>query len=185
MKIMASGSIQFSSVQSLSRVRLFVTPWITARQASLSITISWSSLRLTSIKSVMPSRHFILCHPFLLLPLIPPSIRVFSGSPNRWYSRAVRKDWCWSWSEVAQSCPTLCHHMDCNLPGSSIHGIFQARVLEWVAISFSCIDYYIIHYVVVKTSESSLVLIFKISFFILQFLVTVYMCVCRWEPVWG
>ena len=68
---------QFSSVQSLSHVRLFATPWITARQASLSITNSWSSLRLTSIESVMPSSNLILCHPLLLLPPIPPSIRVF------------------------------------------------------------------------------------------------------------
>ena len=68
----------FSSVQSLSRVRLSATPWITARQASLSITNSRSSPRLTSIKAVMPSNHLILCHPLLLLPPIPPSIRVFS-----------------------------------------------------------------------------------------------------------
>ena len=68
----------FSSVQSLSRVWLFVTPWIAACQASLSITNSWSSLRLTSIQSVMPSSHLILCHPLLLLPPIPPRIRVFS-----------------------------------------------------------------------------------------------------------
>ena len=68
-----------SSVQSLSRVRLFVTPWIAAHQASLSITISRSSLKLTSIESVMPSSHLILCHPLLLLPPIPPSIRVFSN----------------------------------------------------------------------------------------------------------
>ena len=73
------GSVQFSSVQSLSRVRLFATPWIAVRQASLSITISRSSLRLTSIKSVMPSSHLILCRPFLLLPPIPPNIRVFSN----------------------------------------------------------------------------------------------------------
>ena len=66
------------SVQSLSRVRLFATPWIAARQASLSITISRSSLKLTSIESVMPSSHLILCCPLLLLPPIPPSIRVFS-----------------------------------------------------------------------------------------------------------
>ena len=58
----------FSSVQSLSCVRLFETPWIAARQASLSITNSWSSLRLMSIESVMPSSHLILCHPLLLLP---------------------------------------------------------------------------------------------------------------------
>ena len=67
-----------SSVQLLSPVRLFATPWISAHQASLSITNSWSSLRLTSIESVMPSGHLILCHPLLLLPPIPPSIRVFS-----------------------------------------------------------------------------------------------------------
>ena len=69
---------RFSSVQSLSRVRLFETPWTTARQASLSITNSRSSLRLTS-ESVMPSSHLILCRPLLLLPPIPPSIRVFSS----------------------------------------------------------------------------------------------------------
>jgi len=79
--------IQFSSVQLLSRVQLFVTPWIVARQASLSITISWSSLKLTSIKSVMPSSHLILCRPLLLLTPIPPSIRVFSNESTlhmRW-----------------------------------------------------------------------------------------------------
>ena len=65
------------SVQSLSHVRLFATPWFTARQASLSITNSRSSLRLTSIKSVMPSSYLILYGPLLLLPPIPPSIRVF------------------------------------------------------------------------------------------------------------
>ena len=69
----------FGSVQSLSRVRLFATPWIAAHQASLSITNSWSSLRLTSIESVMPSSHLLLCRPLLLLPPIPPSIRVFSS----------------------------------------------------------------------------------------------------------
>ena len=71
------SSVQFSSVQSLSRVRIFATPWIAAHQASLSITNSRSSLRLTSIESVTPSSHLILCHPLLLLPPIPPSIRVF------------------------------------------------------------------------------------------------------------
>ena len=69
----------FSSVQSLRHVWLFATPWIAAHQASLSITNSRSSLRLTSIKSVMPSSHLILCCPLLLLPPIPPSIRVFSN----------------------------------------------------------------------------------------------------------
>ena len=75
-----SDEIQlFSSVQSLSCVQLFVTPWIAACQASLSITNSCSSPKLMSIESVMPSRHLILCHPLLLLSLIPPSIRVFSN----------------------------------------------------------------------------------------------------------
>ena len=68
-----------SSVQSLSHVQLLVTSWIAACQASLSITNSRSSLRLMSIKSVMPSSHLMVCHPLLLLPPIPPSIRVFSN----------------------------------------------------------------------------------------------------------
>ena len=70
---------QIRSDQSLSPVRLFATPWIAACQTSLSITNSWSSLRLTSIESVMPSSHLILCHPLLLLPSNFPSIRVFSN----------------------------------------------------------------------------------------------------------
>ena len=71
---------QFSqSVQSLSRVRLFVTPWIAAHQASLSISNSRSSLRLTSFESLMPSSHLIFCHPLLLLPSVFPSIRVSSN----------------------------------------------------------------------------------------------------------
>ena len=70
---------RISSVQSLSRVWLFATPWIAAHQASLFIIISRSSLRLMSIESVMPSSHLILCHPILLLPPIPPSIKVFSN----------------------------------------------------------------------------------------------------------
>ena len=68
------------SVQSLSHVRLFATPWITARQASLSITISRNSLRLTSIESVMPSCHLILCHPLLLLPQSLPASECFPTS---------------------------------------------------------------------------------------------------------
>ena len=80
-------NLQFSSVQSLSPVRPFVTPWIAARQASLSITNSQSSLRFKSIESVMPSSHLILCRPLLLLPPIPPIIRVFSNESTlhmRW-----------------------------------------------------------------------------------------------------
>ena len=81
------GKHQFSSIQFLSHVRLFATPWIVAHQASLSITNSRSSLRLMSIESVMPSSHLILCRPVLLLPPIPPSIRVFPNESTlhiRW-----------------------------------------------------------------------------------------------------
>ena len=84
------------SVQSLSCVRLFATPWIAAHQASLSITNSRSSLKLMSIESVMPSSHLILCHPLLLLPPILPSIRVFSNKSTlrmRW-----QKYWSFSFS---------------------------------------------------------------------------------------
>ena len=87
--------IQFSSVQSLSRVQLFATPWAAACQASLSITNSGSLLKLMSIESVMPSNHLILCHP-LLLPSIFPSIRAFSNESVlciRW-----PKDWSCSFS---------------------------------------------------------------------------------------
>ena len=69
----------FSSIQLLSCVQLFVTPWTAARQASLSITNSWSLLKLMSIESVMPSSHLVLCHPLHLLPSIFPSIRGFSN----------------------------------------------------------------------------------------------------------
>ena len=84
--------------QSLSHVWLFVTPWIAARQASLSITNSQSSLRLMSIEWVMPSSHLILCRPLLLLPLVPPSIRVFSNESTlrtRW-----PKYWSFSFSII-------------------------------------------------------------------------------------
>ena len=71
--------LQFSSVQLLSHVRLFATPWTTEHQASLSVTNSWSLLKLISMESVMPSNHLILCRPLFLLPSIFPSIRVFSN----------------------------------------------------------------------------------------------------------
>ena len=89
---------QFSSIQSLSRVRLLATPWTAARQASLSITNSRSSLRPTSIESVMPFSHLILWRPLLLLPPIPPSIRVFSNESTlrmRW-----PKYWSFSFSII-------------------------------------------------------------------------------------
>ena len=89
---------QFSSVQLLSRVQLFATPWIAVLQASLSITNSRSSLRLTSIESMMPSSHLIHCRPLLLLPPIPPSIKVFSNESTlrmRW-----PKYWSFSFSII-------------------------------------------------------------------------------------
>ena len=92
-----SSRINFSLVQSLSHVRLFGTPWIAARQASLSITNSRTSLKLMSIKLVMPSSHFILCCPLLLLPPIPPSIRVFSKES------ALRMRWPKYWSSALAS----------------------------------------------------------------------------------
>ena len=107
------ASVQFSSVQSLSHVRLFVTPWITARQASLSITISQSSLRLTSIQSVMPSSHLILCRP-LLLPPIPPSIRVFSNEST--LSMRWPKYWSFSFSII---------------PSKEIPGLISFR-MDWL-----------------------------------------------------
>ena len=86
----------FSSVQLLSRAQLFVAPWTAAHQASLSVTNSWSLLKLMSIESVMPSNHLILCCPLLLPPLISPSIRVFSSESvfhNTWPK-------CWSFSFI-------------------------------------------------------------------------------------
>jgi len=87
-----------NSVQSLNHVWLVATPWIAAHQASLSITNSWSSLKLTSIELVMPSSHLILCHPLLLLPPIPPSTRIFSNESTlhmRW-----PKYWSFSFSII-------------------------------------------------------------------------------------
>ena len=85
---------QSQSIQSLSFVQLFVAPWTAARQASLSITNSWSLLKLMSIESVMPSNHLILCRPHFLLPSIFPNIRVFSNES------VLRIRWpkCWNFS---------------------------------------------------------------------------------------
>ena len=96
-------SVQFSSVQLLKHVWLFATPWIAAPQASLSITISRSSLKLTSIESMMPSSHLILCHPLLLLPPIPPSIRVFSNDS------ILRMSWPKYWSFSVSIIPSKEH----------------------------------------------------------------------------
>ena len=96
--ILSFISVPFTSVQLLSSVWLLATPWIAARQASLSITISRSSFKLTSIESVMPSSHLILCHPLFLLPSIPSNIRVFSNESTlrmRW-----PKYWSFSFSVI-------------------------------------------------------------------------------------
>ena len=106
--------VQFSSVQSLSHVRLFVIPWIAAHQASLSVTNSQSSPKLTSIESVMPSNHLILCCLLFLLPPIPPSIRVFSNESTlcmRW-----PKYWSFSFSII---------------PSKEIPGLISFR-MDWL-----------------------------------------------------
>ena len=91
-------SVQFSSVQSLSCVQLFATPWTAAHQASLPFIISQSWLKLMFIKSMMPSSHLILCHPLLLLPPIPPSIRVFSNEST--FRMRCPKYWSFSFSII-------------------------------------------------------------------------------------
>ena len=109
-----SISLFLNSVQLLSPVQLFVTPWIAACQASLSITNSQNSLRLTSVESVMPSSHLILCRPLLLLPPIPPSIKVFSNEstlPMRWL-----KYWSFSFSII---------------PSKEIPGLISFR-MDWL-----------------------------------------------------
>ena len=110
----STDTVSVFVVQSLSHVRLFMTPWTAACQASLSITISRSLLILMTIESVMPSNHLIICCPLLLL------LQSFPAS-----------------AKSLQSCPTLCDPIDGSPPGSAIPGILQAITLEWVAISFS------------------------------------------------
>ena len=95
--------VNFNSVQSLSPVWLFATPWITTCQVSLSVTNSRSSLKLMSIKSVMPSSHLILCGPLLLLPPIPASIRVFSNKST------LHTRWTKYWSFSFSSSPSNEH----------------------------------------------------------------------------
>ena len=105
---------QFSSVQLLSCVRLFATPWIAVCQASLSITNSWSSLKLTSIELVMPSSHLILCRHLLLLPPIPSSIRVFSNEST--LRMRCTKYWSFSFSII---------------PSKEMPGLISFR-MEWL-----------------------------------------------------
>ena len=112
--IVKGNKMSIRSDQSLSHVRLFATPWIAACQASLSITNSWSSLRLTSIESVMPSSHLVPCHPLLLLPPIPPSITLPSNESTlrmRW-----PKYWSFSFSII---------------PSKEIPGLISFR-MDWL-----------------------------------------------------
>jgi len=138
---------QIRSDQSLSHVRLFVTPQITARQASLSITNSRRSLRFTSIESVMPSSHLILCRPLLLLPPIPPSIRVFSNEstlrmrwPKYWsfsFSIIPSKEipglisFTMDWLDTEYWCPLKIHKVTPNPQGDGIRrwGFWEVIVL--------------------------------------------------------
>ena len=103
-----------SVVQSLSHVQLFATPWTAARQTSLSTTNSWSSPKLMSIESVMPSNHFILCRPFLPLPPIPPSIRVFSNE-----------------STLRMRCPKYWTFSFSIIPSKEIPGLISFR-MDWL-----------------------------------------------------
>ena len=150
---MGSLSVQFGSIQSLSRVQLFATPWTAAHQASLSITNSRSLPKLTAIESVMPSSHLILCRPLLLLPSISPSIRVFSNEsalhirwPKYWsfsfnisvsnehpglisfrMDRLVLKNWCF-WTVVLEK--TLESPLDCK----EIHPVNPKGNQSWIFI---------------------------------------------------
>ena len=111
---------QIRSDQSLSRVRLFATPWIAARQASLSITNSRNSLRLTSIESVMPSSRLILCHPLLLLPPIPPSIRVFSNE-----------------STLCMRCQSTGASASASFPSKKSQGCSPSEWTGWISLQSS------------------------------------------------
>ena len=120
---MSKLPLQFSSVQSFSRVRLFTTPWTSARQASLSITNSQGLLKLISIESVMPSNLLILCCPLLLLPSILPSIRVFSNES------ALHIRWPKYW------------HFSLNISSSNKHsGLISFRMdwLDLLAVQGTC-----------------------------------------------
>ena len=115
---------QFSSVRSLSHVWLFATPWTAARQASLSITNSQSLLKLMSIESVMPSSHLILGHPLLLLPPIPPSIRVFSSEST------LHMRWPKYWSFSFRIIPSKEHPGLISLQSKGLSRVFSNTTLQ-------------------------------------------------------
>ena len=136
--------VQFSSVQSLSCVQLFVTPWITAYQASLSITNSQSLPKLMSIESVMPSSDLILCRPLLLLPPIPPSIRVFSNDSTlhmRW-----PKYWSFSFSIIpSKEHPALISFrmdwLDLLAVQDTLKSLLQQSSPQFKSINFSDLSF--------------------------------------------
>ena len=140
------SEVRISSVQLLIRVLLFATPWIAACQASLSITKSWSLLRLMSIESVIPSNHLILCHPLLLLPSIFPSIRVFSNESAlciRW-----PKYWSFSFSISPSS--------EYSVLISFMMGWLDLLAVKWVYLSFSPLPFTsLLHTAICKTSSDS------------------------------
>ena len=135
------GYSQFSSVQLLSCVRLFATPWIAALQASLSITSSQSLLKVMLIELLMPSSPLILCHPLLLLPPIPPSTRVFSNEstlPMRW-----PKYWSFSFSiSPSNEHPELISlRMDCGSPCSPRDSQESSPTPQFKSINFSALNF--------------------------------------------
>ena len=148
------SSVQFSSVQSLSCIQLFATPWTAARQASLFITNSQSLLKPMSIESVMPSNYLILCHPLLLLPSIFPSIRVFSNewalriklktrssdvwvvalflSCSRWHSTTgFHSEWL-----LQPSCTRSCTSKPHSASSNKEHSLAVSRILNLCFFSF-------------------------------------------------
>ena len=140
-KVFSHSSVQFSSVQLLSRVRLFAIPWIAARQASLPITNSQSLPKLMCIESVMPSSHFILCRPLLLPPPIPPSIRVFSNEST------LRIRWPKYWSFGLSSSPSNEHpglvsfRMDCLDPLASRDSQESSPTPQFKSINSSVLSF--------------------------------------------
>ena len=142
MELWINSSVNFSSVQSLSRVQLSATPWTTARQASLSITYSQSLLKLMSIESVMPSNHLILCRPLLLLPSIFPSIRVFSEESIlciRW-----PKYWSFSFSISPSKCLLWPVHSlgKTLLTFALLHSVLQGQICPLLQVS---LDFLLLH----------------------------------------
>ena len=121
-------SVQFSSVQLLSRVRLFATSWIAAHQASLSIINPRSLLKLLPIESVMPSNHLILCRPLLLLPPIPPRVRVFSNEST------LRMRWPEYWSFSFSISPSNEHPGLISFRMDWFNNRLPVIIIQWIKL---------------------------------------------------